>query len=185
MIPGDWGAKWVSLSQHPEGDMGVFAFRRHVSLAAKPTQFSVKLSADQRYKLFVNGRFIGFGPQRGDLHHWFYDTYDVAPFLREGSNWIVVQVAYFGRYAPMAQHTARQGLAVHGDLLRGVHLGAQLAHRPAIDHHPAGRDQPLAVPPRADAGVGQKFVEAFHGGYFTESGPARQGSAGKPTGCRG
>jgi alpha-L-rhamnosidase len=115
VIPGDWGAKWISFSQHPEGDMGVFAFRKHLSLPTKPTHFNLKVSADQRYKLYVNGRFIGFGPQRGDLHHWFYETYDVAPFLREGSNWIVVQVAHFGRYAPMAQHTARQGMVVHAE----------------------------------------------------------------------
>ena len=113
--PGFWDAKWVSSSQHPDGDLGVFVFRRLFSLPKKPAALQVKISADQRYRLFVNGRFVGFGPQRGDLHHWHYETYDLAEHLREGTNWIVAQVWHFGRYAPMAQHTARQGLVVEGE----------------------------------------------------------------------
>jgi hypothetical protein len=109
-----WDAKWVSYSQHPDGDMGVFAFRKLLNISRVQAPFNVRVSADQRYKLFVNGRFVGFGPQRGDLHHWFYETYDLAPFLHEGNNWVVVQVSHFGRYAPMAQNTARQGLVVEG-----------------------------------------------------------------------
>ena len=115
MNPGYWNARWISISQHPEGDMGVFAFRKALKLTAKPDTFQVKVSADQRYKLFVNGKFVGFGPQRGDLHHWFYETYDIAPLLQVGDNWIVAQVLYFGRYAPMAQHTARQGFVLEAE----------------------------------------------------------------------
>lgn len=115
MTPGFLDAKWVSYSQHPEGDMGVYVFRRMLSLSDKPSAFPLKVSADQRYRLFVNGAFVGFGPQRGDLHHWFFETYDVAKHLRKGNNWIVVQVWNFGRYAPMSQHTARQGLVVEAE----------------------------------------------------------------------
>ena len=110
-----WVAKWISFSQHPDGDRGVFAFRKKFHLTSVAYSFEIKISADQRYKLYVNGRFVDFGPQRGDLHHWFYETLDIAPFLKSGENWIVVQVSFFGRYAPMAQHTARQGLVVEGE----------------------------------------------------------------------
>ena len=112
---GHWDAKWVSFAQHPDGDLGVFVFRRLVTMTTRPESFPVKVSADQRYRLFVNGRFVGFGPQRGDLQHWFFESHDIAPFLRQGNNWIVAQVWSFGRYAPMAQHTARLGFVLEGE----------------------------------------------------------------------
>ena len=39
---------------------------------------------------------------------------------------------------------------------------AQFAHHLAVHADAAGEDQFVAVAPRADAGVGQIFVEAFH-----------------------
>jgi len=107
-----WNAHWISLSIDPREDLGVFGFRRRFTLDAKPAQLKVKVSADQRYKLYVNGQFVGFGPQRGDLLHWFYETHDLAPFLRAGENWIAALVWNFGRWAPMAQHSARTGFVL-------------------------------------------------------------------------
>lgn len=115
MNAGQWDAKWISYSQHPDGDMGVFVFRRLLTLAERPATFPIQVSADQRYRLFINGALVGMGPQRGDLHHWFYETYDIASHLRRGNNWIVAIVWHFGRYAPMAQHTARQGFVCQAD----------------------------------------------------------------------
>lgn len=58
---------------------------------------------------------VSHGPQRGDLEHWFYDTVDLAPFLRTGDNWIAALVWNFGRFAPMAQFSARTGFVCDGD----------------------------------------------------------------------
>ncbi|HXH61257.1 MAG TPA: hypothetical protein VNI20_07850, partial [Fimbriimonadaceae bacterium] len=115
LAPGYWAAKWVSYSQNPSDDLGVFVFRRLLTVQGQIGERSIRISADQRYRLFVNGHQVGFGPQRGDAAHWFYENYDIGPHLKEGANWIVVQVWHFGRYAPMAQHTARQGLVVQGE----------------------------------------------------------------------
>jgi len=59
--------------------------------------------------------FIGDGPQRGDLQHWFYETYDIARFLTDGENEIEALVWSFGRYAPMAQHTYRLAFVLEGE----------------------------------------------------------------------
>lgn len=111
-MTGRWTAQWVSYSQHPDGDSGVFAFRRQIEFEATSGSAMLRISADQRFRLYVNGKLVGMGPHRGDLLNWRYSTFDIAPFLRQGSNWIVVLVWHFGRYAPMAQHSARQGLVV-------------------------------------------------------------------------
>jgi hypothetical protein len=45
---------------------------------------TLRITADARYVLFVNGQRIGNGPIRGWQHSWFYDTYDLTPHLRPG-----------------------------------------------------------------------------------------------------
>ncbi len=109
MDPLVWPAHWISLSAHPQDDLGVFGFRVKLDLSEVPKTLPIHVSADQRYKLYVNGEMVIFGPQRGDEKHWFYETVDLAPFLREGENWISAFVWNFGRWAPMAQHTVRTG----------------------------------------------------------------------------
>ena len=54
------------------------------------------------------------------------------------------------------------GLVVHANVLRRLNLRSQLADDFASDADTAGGDQLIAMPPRADAGMGQDFVEAFH-----------------------
>jgi len=109
MVCSAWSARWIALDADPRSDLGVFAFRNSFRIDSVPKSFVVRLSADQRYKLYVNGRMVSFGPQRGDVRHWFYETLDIAPFLREGVNWIAALVWNFGRWAPMAQHSAQTG----------------------------------------------------------------------------
>ena len=53
-------------------------------------------------------------------------------------------------------------LAVDGDALPRLDLRAQFPDSLAVDAHPAGKNQFLAVTPRAKAGVGKVFVETFH-----------------------
>lgn len=109
MLTPNLTTRWISLALHPQEELGVFAFRRRLELAEVPESLEFAISADQRYKLFLNGKLIGFGPQRGDLQHWFFDTYELAPFLKPGSNSLVALVWNFGRWAPMAQISARTG----------------------------------------------------------------------------
>ncbi|MBS1715693.1 MAG: family 78 glycoside hydrolase catalytic domain [Armatimonadetes bacterium] len=111
---GSWNARWISWSQHPDGDLGAYLFRREFE--AKPGQsLAVKVTADQRYRLLLNGEAVGEGPQRGDGMHWFYETYDLAPQLRAGKNVLEAVVWSYGRYAPMAQMGHRLAFLLQGD----------------------------------------------------------------------
>jgi hypothetical protein len=103
----DWFGKWIGPVFDPRRDLGVFAFRRKLHLNDVPATMPVQVSADNRYKLLVNGVVADFGPQRGDLQHWFYDTVDLAPYLQPGENVIVALVWNFGYWAPMAQISLR------------------------------------------------------------------------------
>lgn len=102
-----WNAKWISFAYDPRQDLGVFAFRRRFFRASQ-----IRVSADNRYKLYCNGKLVGMGPQRGDERHWFYETYDLTPFLVDGENELIALVWNFGWMAPMAQHTVRTGFVL-------------------------------------------------------------------------
>jgi hypothetical protein len=102
-----WSGKWIGPAYDPRADIGIFAFRRKFHLDEVPSSVTVRVSADNRYKLLVNGQIVGLGPQRGDLDHWFFDTHDIAPYLHAGENTLVAFVWNFGYFAPMAQVTLR------------------------------------------------------------------------------
>lgn len=53
-------------------------------------EFPVRISADGRYKLFVNGTFVQAGPLKGDDKVRFYDERDISPWLIPGENRIEI-----------------------------------------------------------------------------------------------
>jgi hypothetical protein len=109
-----WTARWISVPDAPPSGYGVYHFRRTFDLESKPEKFPVQVSADNRYQLFVNGRLTGCGPARGDLFHWRYETYDLAPFLQAGRNAIAAVVWNFGDFAAEAQITFETGFLLQG-----------------------------------------------------------------------
>ena len=67
-------------------------FRKEVCLDTAPESLTLRLSADSRYKLYVNGRFVTEGPQKGDRELWYCDTVEIAPWLRQGANVVAAEV---------------------------------------------------------------------------------------------
>ena len=55
-----------------------------------------KITADSRYKLFINGEFVGRGIYRCNKLNWYYDYYNVTKYLKAEKNIICVIVQYFG-----------------------------------------------------------------------------------------
>ena len=77
-----WDAYWISSKEVESNTYSIQFFRKTISLSAKPGQFIIHVSADNRYKLYVNGQLASLGPARGELYHWYFETVDIAPFLR-------------------------------------------------------------------------------------------------------
>jgi hypothetical protein len=108
-------AFWVFHPEKLRDTYGVFHFRREVRLERAPETFVVHVSADNRYRLYVNGQQVAAGPQRSDLTHWRYETVDLAPYLRAGRNVLAALVWNWGSERPVAQFSYRTGFLLQGD----------------------------------------------------------------------
>jgi len=106
---GIWRARWIT---HPEPLQPpyVLAFRNRFRVEQDET-VRIHVSADERYELYLDGERIGRGPERGDRHHWFFETYDLP--LTAGEHVLVARVWVLGELAPIAQMSlSPQGLVL-------------------------------------------------------------------------
>src|SRR6185295_17723227 len=111
-------ASWIAPPDTPGDAYGVFHFRRTLDLPTRPEHFTVHVSADNRYRLFVNGEQVSSGPQRSDLMHWRYETVDLGPHLRAGKNVLAALVWNWGKERPAAQFSRHSAFLVQGDTER-------------------------------------------------------------------
>ena len=100
-----WKASWIAHPTSSQLEYGVFLFRKSFHLNKVPKNFIVYVSADNRYKLYVNGQHITNGPARGDFLNWRYESIDIAGYLKPGENIIASEVINYGYDRPLAQYT--------------------------------------------------------------------------------
>jgi alpha-L-rhamnosidase len=111
----DWKASWITHPTAPLREPLVLHFRRTLDLASVPVAYVVRVSADNRFILYVNGKRVGDGPARGDLAHWRYERFDLAPYLQQGPNLVAATVWNFGVYTPVAQISDRTAFLLESD----------------------------------------------------------------------
>lgn len=110
-----WPTAWISCPDAPQREYGVYHFRKTFNLDEKPDKFIVNVSADNRYRLFVNGKAVCSGPARGDIYSWYFETIDIAPYLQKGVNCLAATVWNMGTYAAVAQITNQTAFVVQGN----------------------------------------------------------------------
>lgn len=71
-------------------------FRKEFTLESAPAEAKGWILADSRYKLYVNGERVQFGPAPCDPRWQEADPVDIAAYLTEGSNVLAVEVCFFG-----------------------------------------------------------------------------------------
>ena len=120
MLKEQWNAAWIEVPGTDSNAYGVYYFRKDMDLAAVPSEFRIYVSADQRYKLYVNGNLASLGPARNDSKHWNYETLDLVPYLKEGKNVVVAQVWSEGPFKPVPNATVRTGFILMGEGEAGI-----------------------------------------------------------------
>lgn len=127
--PGHWVGRFIWDGGEPRPFHAFRAFRRTFTLAAPPAEAALHITAADRYVLYVNGVYLGHGPARSVGPQWMsYDSHDVTPHLRAGSNTLAV-LAYV--------HGCRNSWSAN----QRAGLFAQLEWRSAADEaHVLGTD---------------------------------------------
>jgi len=109
-----WNASWIAAPDDPGTGYGVYYFRKNIDLATRPASFIIHVSADNRYKLYVNDTLVSLGPARGDTYYWNYETVDIAPYLAAGKNTVAALVFNEADNRPEAQISIRTAFIVQG-----------------------------------------------------------------------
>ena len=110
-----WSAKWITSPDISGREYGVYLFRKSFQFDSVPGQFIVHVSADNRYKLYVNDQYVCNGPASGDLMKWRFETIDIAPYLNKGHNVIGGIVWNFSYLRPLAQFSDRTSFIIQGN----------------------------------------------------------------------
>ncbi|MGO4289761.1 alpha-L-rhamnosidase N-terminal domain-containing protein [Chitinophaga sp. RAB17] len=113
-VPQQWDARWISDGTAAPAAFGVYLFRKQFELLNYSGSFIIHISADNRYRLYVNGHQVGMGPARGDLSNWYYETIDISPYLKYGKNVLAAEVVNYGSSKPRGQLTLATGLLIQG-----------------------------------------------------------------------
>lgn len=56
----------------------------------------IYISADDFYKLYINGKFVCMGPTTGYPFHYYYNEVDITGFIKAGENTVAVHTYYQG-----------------------------------------------------------------------------------------
>lgn len=113
-----WTKNW---SAQDKDEPILMLFRKKFRIHGMVHQANLSISADTRYKLFLNGRMVEMGPSRGDRQIWFYDEVDLKPYLSQGDQVLAVQVLRYPTEHRKGNHgmfrTEYPGLYLKGFLL--------------------------------------------------------------------
>lgn len=116
---GRWPAFWIGCPGAEGQALGatdapfVVAYRLRFTVQVRERRAVIHVSADERYELFLDGERIGRGPERGDPHHWRFESYRLA--LAPGRHVLVARVWALGSGAPLAQLSVRPGFLCAAD----------------------------------------------------------------------
>lgn len=104
---------WPGLQNHDLNN-GYALFRKSFTLEVVPKQASLSVTADQAYRLYINGTYVCSGPARGFQAHWPFDQLDVAVHLKAGRNVIAVRAYHpgCGTFSYISHDTAGMLLAL-------------------------------------------------------------------------
>ncbi len=108
----DWQAKWIWDKDNLMKKNVWMCFSKKVSLDEIPGELIAHISADSKYWLYINGENVVFegSVKRGpDKNSGYYDSVDIAPYLKAGDNSICALVWYWDNEASYSYSGSGQG----------------------------------------------------------------------------
>jgi hypothetical protein len=108
----DWNAKWIWDKDNLTEKNVWMSFYKNVTLKSKPEELIANISADSKYWLYINGETVVFegsvkrGPEKNS---GYYDSIDIAPYLKEGENSICALVWFWDNETSYSYSGSGQG----------------------------------------------------------------------------
>lgn len=81
-------------------------FRRTFILNEVPATMNVKVSADSRYRLYINGVSVSVGPCKSGVEYTFYEKVDISKYLCTGKNVMAAKVLHLPQITPYVKGSA-------------------------------------------------------------------------------
>lgn len=98
--PAEVTGRWIWTQPEDSGSYlqpNTYArFRKAFEIAEVPPALQVRVTADSRFRLFINGRQIARGPVRCEPTTQSFQTLDLAPYLQPGPNLLAALVHFIG-----------------------------------------------------------------------------------------
>lgn len=88
-----WAAKWIWTHDPTRKPFHSCYFRKTFFVERPNIAARIHCAADSKYRLWVNGDYIGFGPARGHPEHPYYDTRTIT--LKKGLNTLAFLVEHY------------------------------------------------------------------------------------------
>jgi hypothetical protein len=89
-------ARWIWLPSARTLANTFVLFRREIEIGGGPVSARGWVSADSRYRLWVNGRRVQWGPAPCDPRRLEADPVDLTSYLQPGANVIAAEVLFYG-----------------------------------------------------------------------------------------
>lgn len=91
-----WNGRWIWKQGEDAVKNSYYYFRREFIIEGMNTGYKIFATADTRYKLYINGHFVGSGVPQTQPYYQYYNIHECDGFLTEGLNCIAFVVNYIG-----------------------------------------------------------------------------------------
>ncbi len=143
----DWTAKWIWDKENLTEKNVWMCFNKQISLEKKPEKLVAHISADSKYWLYINGERVVYegsvkrGPEKNS---GYYDSIDIAPYLKEGNNSICALVWYWDNETSYSYNSSGQGGFIFEAAGDGINIASDSSWK--VKRHSAFIDSPLYPP---------------------------------------
>lgn len=121
----DWKAKWIWDKDNLTEKNVWMCFNKRVKLDKIPEELVAHISADSKYWLYINGETVVYegSVKRGpDKSSGYYDSIDIAPYLKKGENSICALVWFWDNETSYSYSSSGQGGFIFEAIGEGVSI---------------------------------------------------------------
>lgn len=91
-----WDGKWIHGNQLEHNNNTYYYFRKTINLDKVEDQTQIFISAESKYKLYINEEYVSYGSLQSQPFYKYYDVVDISQYLQEGDNIIAIHVYFLG-----------------------------------------------------------------------------------------